>query len=39
MTFHVLLLARAGATAAPIREMERLRDEAASMPGVVSPVR
>jgi (2Fe-2S) ferredoxin len=36
MTFHVLLLARTGASAAPIRQMERLRDEAASMPDVVS---
>ncbi|CAN5205864.1 hypothetical protein BH10PSE6_BH10PSE6_05750 [soil metagenome] len=36
MTLHILLLARTGATAAPIREMERLRDEAAAMPGVAS---
>lgn len=36
MTLHVLLLARTGATAAPIREMERLRDEAATMTGVAS---
>lgn len=36
MTLHVLLLARTGATAASIREMERLRDEAATMPGVAS---
>lgn len=36
MTFHVLLLARTGASAAPISEMERLRGEAAAMPGVIS---
>jgi (2Fe-2S) ferredoxin len=36
MTFRVLLLARVGATAAPMREMERLRDLAAAMPGVAS---
>lgn len=36
MTLNVLLLARTGTTAAPIREMERLRDEAAALPGVAT---
>lgn len=35
---RVLLLARTATTAAPLREMERLRDRAASMPGIAAAV-
>ena len=36
MGMRVLLLARSATTAVPLREMERLRDHAASMPGIAA---